>query len=156
MSIKRIVTLVFYAIVLIVATIGFAKIFNADAFGKTIEEMKYDPDIIAGTSTLIGLSIALIVIVIASTFVVSPVQAIIANPKGFVKSLIGAVVLVVIFFIGYALSGDEVNRTYEAMGITTAGQSKLIGGVIYTVFLLIIIGIAAYVYSSISSLLKQL
>lgn len=156
MPLKRILTLALYAIVLIIAAVGFAKIFTADAFGKTIEEMLADPDIIAGTAILITLSVVLIVIVIFSTFVASPILAIIANPKGFIKSLIGIGALLVVFFIGYSISGSEVNRTYEAMGITTGGQSKLIGGVIYTVFILILIGVVSYIYSSINSLLKQL
>lgn len=156
MPLKRILTLALYAIVLIIAAVGFAKIFTSDAFGGTIDSMLLDPDIISGTAILITLSVVLICVVIFSTFVASPILAIISNPQGFVKSLIGAGALLVVFFIGYSISGDELNRTYEAMGITTPGQSKLIGGVIYTVFLLILIGVVSYVYSSINSLLKQL
>lgn len=156
MSIKRILTLVFYAIVLIISIVGFVKIFTADAIGKSIEEMVSDPDIMMGTAILITLSVILISIVILSAFIASPAIAIVANPKGFVKSLIGAGALLVVFGIGYAMAGNEVTRGFEAMGIDSAAKSKLIGGVIYTVFILIVVGVLAYIYSSISSLLKQL
>ncbi len=143
MSIKRILTLVFYAIVLIVAIIGFSQIFISE-------------NVELGTSILLNFTIGLLVLIILSTFLASPVLAILANPKGFVKSLIGAGVLLVIFGIGYAIAGDEVTRATEAMGIDTASKSKLIGGVINTVFILIVLGVLSYIYSSISSLIKQL
>lgn len=156
MSLKRILTMALYAIVLIISVVGFVKIFTADALGKTVEEMVSDPDIIMGTAILITLSVVLIVIVIFSAFLASPILAIISNPQGFIKSLIGAGALLVVFFIGYALAGDEVTRTYETMGINSPGQSKMIGGVIYTVFILIVLGVLSFIYSSINSLLKQL
>lgn len=156
MSLKRILTMALYAIVLIISIVGFVKIFSAEALGKTVEEMLADPDIIMGTAILITLSVILIVIVILSAFLASPILAVLSNPKGFVKSLIGAGALLVIFFLGYALAGDEITRTYKTMGIDTPGQSKLIGGVIYTVFILIVLGVLSFIYSSINSLLKQL
>ncbi len=156
MPIKRIVTLAFYALVLITSIVGFVKIFTADAMGKSIEEMIADPQIISGVTLLITLSVILIVIVVLAAFLASPILAIMANPKGFIKSLIGAGVLLVVFGIGYAFAGDEVTREYKAMGVDTATESKLLGGVIYTMFILIVIGVLTYIYSSINSLLKQL
>lgn len=156
MSLKRIITLVFYAIVVIVATVGFVKIFSSDALGELPEVMLSDPDIVAGTALLIMLSVILVAVIVFSTFLASPILGIISNPKGIVKSLIGAAILLVIFFISYAMADDTVTRGFEAMGIDTPGKSQLIGGVITTVFALIVIGIVAYIFSSINSLLKQL
>lgn len=156
MSLQKILRAVLYVLVAAVTVIGFAKIFGSDAISSEVEVMLADEAIQGGTSVLFVLTIVLISLIVAVAFLVSPVVGIVQNPKGFVKSLIGIGVLLVIFFIGYAVAGDGVTRTYEAMGVTTAGQSKLVGGVINTVFILIVLGVLAYIYSSINSVLKQL
>ena len=58
--------------------------------------------------------------------VVFPLLQITQNPKALVKSGIGVAGLVVLFFISFALSGNEVTAKYTTMGVAENG-SKLIG-----------------------------
>ncbi len=73
--------------------------------------------------------------------------------KNFKKSkntLLGALSLVIIFIIAYALSSGEV---YEKFQIGE-GLSKLIGGSIITLYILFFGTIAAAIYSEIAKLFK--
>lgn len=156
MSPKRIITIAFYVLVLIVSVVGLVKIFGSSSLGTTPEEMLGDNGIQSGTGILIILSIVLMVIIAAVTFLLSPVLNIIQNPKGFLRSLIGVGVLLVVFLIGYAMAGEEVTPVYQSMGIDTPGKSKMIGGMLNATYTFMVFGILAYAYSSVNSLLKQI
>ncbi|GAB4329576.1 MAG: hypothetical protein OHK0038_03670 [Flammeovirgaceae bacterium] len=67
------------------------------------------------------------------------------DPKSFVKSLSGFIVVVVICLIGYVFAGDEVTPLYASFGVTPS-LSKIIGGMLnatYILFVISMIGIAA-------------
>lgn len=156
MSPKRIITIAFYVLVLIISVVGLVKIFGSSSLGTTPEEMLGDNGIQSGTGILIILSIVLMVIIAAVTFLLSPVLNIIQNPKGFLRSLVGVGVLLVVFLIGYAMAGEEVTPVYQSMGIDTPGKSKMIGGMLNATYAFMVFGILAYAYSSVNSLLKQI
>lgn len=156
MSPKRIITIAFYVLVLIISVVGFAKIFSSSALGSAPEVMLDDEGIQSGTGLLIVLSIILISVIAAVTFLLGPVLNIIQNPKGFLRSLVGVGVLLVVFLIGYAMAGNEVTPIYQAMGIDTPGKSQMIGGVLNATYAFMLFGILSYAYSSVNSLLKQL
>lgn len=156
MSLNRIITIVFYVVVLIISVVGFAKIFGSESLGLDSATMVADEKIQSGTGWLIGLSMFLIAVVTLVTFVLGPVLNIMQNPKGILRSLMGVGVVLVVFVIGYSVAGDSVTDVYKSMGIDTPGKSKMIGGVLNTTYVLLIFGVLSYVYSSINSLLKQL
>ncbi|MCS6832152.1 MAG: hypothetical protein NZ521_01145 [Flammeovirgaceae bacterium] len=67
------------------------------------------------------------------------------DPQKFLKSLIGAGVLVVVLIIGYVFAGNEVTPVYTQFGVD-ASLSKTIGGMLnttYILFIVAILGIAA-------------
>lgn len=156
MSPKRIITIAFYVLVLIISVVGFAKIFGSDTLGEVPEVMLDDEGIQSGTGILIILSILLISVITLVTFILGPVLNIIHNPKGFLRSLIGVGVLLVVFLIGYAMASNEVTPIYQSMGIDTPGKSKMIGGVLNATYAFMVFGVLAYAYSSVNSLLKQI
>ena len=85
------------------------------------------------------------------------------NPKSLIKSGIGIVLLVVIFFIGYSSAPAELDRlavvAFEANDMdpsadSTIGVYKFVGGAMTTTLVLIIVALAGLVYSSIARIVK--
>ncbi len=70
-----------------------------------------------------------------------------------VRPQCGVGVLLVIFLIGWALSGDEVTSTYASFGIGETG-SKLVGGMLTTMYILFIASVIGIVYSEFNKALK--
>jgi len=69
------------------------------------------------------------------------------------KSAGGAVVLLVIFGISYALSGSELSSSAVANGVTES-SSKLIGGGLTMFYILFFLSVLGLLYSEISKALK--
>ena len=65
-------------------------------------------------------------------------------------TLMGIGILVVLFIISYALSGDEVLPKYEQLGIDS-GSSKMIGG---WLILLYIVGVGTFAIAIFSEIRK--
>ncbi len=70
------------------------------------------------------------------------------NPKAMIKSVIGIVALAVVFFIGYATATGETTPMYTEMGLAETG-SKMIGGVLNMMYILIFIAIVGIIADSI-------
>jgi NADH:ubiquinone oxidoreductase subunit 6 (subunit J) len=109
----------------------------------------------SGTSMVdIGLYISYILIFIcAAAAIVLPLIKSAGDPKSLIKSGLGLVAILVVFGIAYALSSNEVTEQYRQFDVN-AGESKLIGGGIITVYLLFFIALAAIVYTEVTSLVK--
>lgn len=75
------------------------------------------------------------------------------DPKTLIKSGIGLLVLIICFGLGYALSGSEVTDVYAKFGVDE-GQSKLIGGILTMMYILLFGTIAGVIYTEISKLFK--
>jgi NADH:ubiquinone oxidoreductase subunit 6 (subunit J) len=102
----------------------------------------------------IGLYISYILIFIcAAAAIVLPLIKSAGDPKSLIKSGLGLVAILVVFGIAYALSSNEVTEQYRQFDVN-AGESKLIGGGIITVYLLFFIALAAIVYTEVTSLVK--
>lgn len=70
------------------------------------------------------------------------------DPKGLMKSAAGALGLVVLFFIAYSISGNEVAPKYEAAPFNlTPGMSQTIGGLLIATYVLSIVTILSIVVS---------
>lgn len=83
-----------------------------------------------------------------------PIIQIIGNPKAAIRTLLGVVVLVILWFVAYALSDNTFSASeLETMG-TTADISKIVGaGLIYTYFVFAM-AIVAVFYANIASIFK--
>ncbi|MGV3596434.1 MAG: hypothetical protein ACO1PI_01130 [Bacteroidota bacterium] len=157
MSLKRILTIAFYAITVLISVIGFyIMLFKSDSLGQPAEVMLLDENLQKGTGIVLWLSVALSIVAGAIAFVLLPVTGMIANPKSLKTSAIGVGTLAVIFLAGYVTAGNEVTSMYISMGIDTPGKSKFIGGMINATVILFVISILVYVYNTVTSFIKQL
>lgn len=86
--------------------------------------------------------------------IVFPLISSFDEPKKLVKSLIGLGILIVVFGIGYAISGSEVTSKYIEAGVTTAGLSKMLGGMLTMVYILMGIAVAGIVYTELNKAIK--
>jgi hypothetical protein len=86
--------------------------------------------------------------------IVLPLINALNNPKSLLKTLGGVVILVVIFFIAFSISGSEVLPSYERQGLHTAGASRFVGGTLITMYSLIIIALIAIVITEVKKAFK--
>ena len=102
----------------------------------------------------IGLMVtyALIGIAVVSVIVLPLIKAI-DNPKTLIGTAIGLGVLLVVFGIGYAISGDEVLPRYVSQGVGP-GISKFVGGLLTTMYLLFGAAIVGIIYTEVSKAFK--
>ncbi|MGK7397751.1 MAG: hypothetical protein ACNS62_24465 [Candidatus Cyclobacteriaceae bacterium M3_2C_046] len=96
----------------------------------------------------------ILMIVAALAAIVLPLINAISNPKSLIKGVVGIVFLGVIFIIGYALAGSEVTQAYITQGVTESSASKLIGGALITMYILVAIAIVGIVFTEIVKLVK--
>ncbi len=102
-----------------------------------------------------ALYIAYILIIAgAAAAILGPIITSLSNPKSLLKTLIGIVVLGVVFFIGYSLSGSEVTPKYIEYGVTSESSSKLIGGVLSMMYILLIVALISALVGWIMKLVK--
>ncbi|MCX7953937.1 MAG: hypothetical protein N3A01_01965 [Bacteroidales bacterium] len=78
------------------------------------------------------------------------VKSIIQNFKASRISLIGILVLIIVFVVSYIISSSE---TYEKFQIG-ASLSKAIGGALYTLYFIFILTIVAALYSELNKFFK--
>ena len=95
---------------------------------------------------------ALIGIAVISVIVLPLIKAI-DNPKTLVGTAIGLGVLLVLFGISYAISGNEVLPRYISQNVGP-GISKFVGGLLTTMYLLFGVAIVGIVYTEISKAFK--
>jgi len=85
------------------------------------------------------------------------------NPKSLIKSGIGIVALVVIFFIGYSMAPAELDRlavtAFEANEMdpnaaSTVQVFRLVGGAMTTTLVLLVLALVGLVYSSVARVVK--
>ena len=79
--------------------------------------------------------------------------SVVSDIKAAKTSVIGVVGLLVIFLIGYAMADDSVVG-YEKYGVTP-GNSKFIGALIHTGFILFIIGIITGIVGQVYTMIKR-
>lgn len=101
-----------------------------------------------------GLYAAYVLIILGILLaIVLPLISAFSNPRSLVGGAVGIVAIVVVFFIGWSLSGNEVLPTYTDNNITEA-SSKFIGGALITMYILISLAIIAIVFSEISKIFR--
>ncbi len=100
-----------------------------------------------------GAEIMVVVGILAA--IVLPLINSLGDPKVLVKSLVGVAILGTLFLVGWLMSGDEVTPTYISYNVTSAGESKLVGGGLMMMYLLFIIAAAGVVFSEVYKALKS-
>jgi len=109
----------------------------------------------AETGAGFGLAITYILgIIAAGAAIIFPIVYMISHPKSGVQALIGVGLLLVMFGLGYALSGDEILISYEKVGFTSPSASKLVGGALKMMYITIAAVLGATVYSEVRKLFK--
>lgn len=85
------------------------------------------------------------------------------NPKSLVKSGIGVVALVAVFFIGYSMAPSEMDlitqRAFDANDMDPSADStintyRLIGGAMTTTLVLLVVAVVGLIYSSVARIVK--
>lgn len=80
--------------------------------------------------------------------IILPLLKSLDDPKGLVKSAAGVLALVVLFFIAYSISGNEVAPKFEGAPFNlTPGMSQTIGGLLIATYALSVITILSIVVS---------
>lgn len=112
-----------------------------------------DSQVDAGAGFGITVSFILSVVSIGAA-IIFPIMYMISHPKSAIRAFIGLAVMLAIFGIGYALSGNEITLVYEKVGFTSPSLSKLIGGSLIMMYIMIAAVIAVTVYAEVRSLFK--
>ena len=103
----------------------------------------------------VGIIVAYILIVIGVvTAIVFPLINAMSEPKNLVKSGIGVVAILIVFGIGYALSDSSLTTKFIQSGVETENLSKVIGGALTMVYLLMGVAIIGIVYTEFSKVFK--
>lgn len=100
------------------------------------------------------LSYGLVALAAIGAFLVPLVLTIMnGNLKGLMKIGIGLIVILVVFGISYAISGDEVTPRYELFDID-AGASKQIGGALIMTYIFMTVAFVGMVFTEVSRFFK--
>ena len=103
----------------------------------------------------IGIIIAYILIVIGVvSAIVFPLINAVSQPELLVKSGIGVAAVLIVFGIGYALSDSALTTKFIQSGVETGNLSKMIGGALKMVYLLMGAALVGIVYTEFSKALK--
>ena len=102
----------------------------------------------------IGLYLAYALVVVAALgALVLPLVSAIQNPKSLQKLGLALVAIGLVFLVCYFISGNEVLPVYEKYGVN-ADASKVIGGILATMYTLMFLCIGAVVYTEVSKVTK--
>lgn len=75
-----------------------------------------------------------------------------SNPRALLGALVGVVAIAVLFFIGYSIASNEVIPLYIKNNVTSAVTSKVIGGALITMYILILLAMASIVVTEITKI----
>ena len=83
--------------------------------------------------------------------VLLPLISAIGDPKSLLKSGIGVLFIIVLFFIAYAFSGSEVTQEYAKFNVGPE-LSKTVGGTLIMAYMLLGFAVAGILYTEIKSI----
>ena len=75
-----------------------------------------------------------------------------SNPRALLGALVGVVAIAILFFIGYSIAGNEVVPLYVKNNVTSAVTSKMIGGALITMYILILLALVSIVVTEITKI----
>ena len=91
----------------------------------------------------------ILVIVAGLGVVVLPLINAMSNPKSLYKGLAGVAIIGVVFLISWGIAGSEVTASYTRYGVD-ASSSKMVGGALTMMYILIFIALIGIIYTEIS------
>ncbi|MEP1087473.1 hypothetical protein [Algoriphagus sp.] len=97
----------------------------------------------------------LLVILGAAVAILLPLIKSLDDPKSLLKTAAGIVGIVVLFFIAYSISSNEVLPKFEAspFNLTPAG-SQLVGGMLITTYILSILALGSILLTEVTKAIK--
>ncbi len=97
----------------------------------------------------------LLIIVGSAVAILLPLFQAFSDPKSLLKTAAGVIGIVVLFFIAYSISSDEVLPKFQSEQIgLTPELSKLIGGLLITTYFLAVVAIVGIVVTEITRAVK--
>ncbi|WKN41349.1 hypothetical protein [Tunicatimonas pelagia] len=86
--------------------------------------------------------------------IVLPIIQSFSDPKSLLGSVVGLVIIGVIFFIGFSIASDEVTNVYMNNKVTEGTTSQIIGGAIITMYIMVILAIVGIVITEVTKVFK--
>lgn len=100
-----------------------------------------------GSYILVGVGIVLSILL--------PLIKSLDDPKSLLKTGLGVVVILVLFFICYSISGNEVLPKFEGEPFNlTPGMSQLVGGLMITTYILTVVALLSIVITEFTKAFK--
>lgn len=94
-----------------------------------------------------------LVIVAFLAAVLLPLVSAIGNPQSLLKSGVGVLFIVALYFIAYAFSGSEVTLAYSEFDVGPE-LSKIVGGTLIMSYLLLGFAIAGILYTEVNKIIQ--
>ncbi len=102
-----------------------------------------------------ALYIAYVLVAVATVAAfLGPVLSSLNDPKSILKSLVGIGILVLLFFVGFALSDNDMQPKWATDFNVNPGISKNIGGALIMTYIMFILAFVGIVVSEISKFFK--
>ncbi len=94
-----------------------------------------------------------LVIISAVAAILLPLINSLGDPKGLLKSGLGVLAIVVIYFIAYAFSGAEVTQAYADKGVGPE-LSKAVGGFLIMAYILLGVSVLGILFTELNKIFK--
>ena len=94
-----------------------------------------------------------LVIVALLAAVLLPLISAIGNPQSLLKSGLGVLFIVALYFIAYAFSGSEVTQAYSEFDVGPE-LSKIVGGTLIMSYLLLAFAMIGILYTEVNKIIK--
>ncbi len=98
------------------------------------------------------LAYALVIFAVLAAILLPLINSI-GNPQSLLKSGIGVLAIVALYFIAYAFSGSEVTQAYSKYNVGPE-LSKMVGGSLIMAYFLLGIAVISIVYTEFNKILK--
>ena len=94
-----------------------------------------------------------LVIISAVAAILLPLVNAIGNPQSLLKSGLGVLLIVVLYFIAYAFSGSEVTQEYSKYNVGPE-MSKIVGGTLIMGYLLLVLALVGILLTEVNKMFK--
>lgn len=94
-----------------------------------------------------------LIIIAALGATILPLINSLGDPGSLIKTGVGILALLVVFFIAYVISGDEVSPLYATHGVD-ASLSKWVGAALITMYVLFLVAIVSIIVTEVSKLFR--
>lgn len=81
------------------------------------------------------------------------IQALTSEPKSLMKAGIGIGFILVVYFIGFLMSSNEVTASYAEFGVDSV-ISQRVGGLLNAMYILMVLALVGILYTEVSKLAK--